>query len=167
MESAKKSSEENTLIDDVFADKTATDPPTTSTPIDGRRGKKTSLKKRKRSSPPKSPRRTRLRSRMSDPSKTIADESGSRLDGTEEGQDQVMVRIANAMDRMNDNMANMKETIRETVSEAIEPLSVRLDTNTRRMDKIEANQRKEIQAINFKIDELSRSRRGAQYVWTT
>ena len=48
-------------------------------------------------------------------------------------------------------MANMKENIRETVSEAIEPLSVRLDSNTRRMDKIESNHRKEIQAIKFKL----------------
>ena len=56
-----------------------------------------------------------------------------------------MAKIALEMKKINDNIHKMQKNIEITVATAVAPISIRLDENSKRIDKIEkkqANERK-------------------------
>ena len=97
-------------------------------------------RKRKRSPVKTSPRRTRQRSRMSKSSEY----SGGDMEEDTVGMSE-MAKIALEMKKINDNIHKMQKNIEITVATAVAPISIRLDENSKRIDKIEkkqANERK-------------------------
>ena len=67
-----------------------------------------------------------------------------------------MANMTKQMAIMNANLARMQKNIRDTVSEAIEPISARIDANTKRMDRIENRQRNEIEEIKYQLGHMGK-----------
>ena len=111
----------------------------TSTPIEEPAGRK---RKRKTST---AANRKKLRSNMSVPEKAAnssAEDSDMDDDTFEENQDMAafMATMTRQMAKMNESIASMQKNMRTTVNEAIEPLTVRMDTMSRRIDRLENSQ---------------------------
>ena len=114
-------------------------------------------RKRKRSAKP-IPRRTRLRSSMTKKSATNEKSRDSPAD--EDMSDDEIADIGKFMKTMSRNIAKMnknfdsiKQNVRSTVNEAVEPITVRLDNYDKRMDRLENKQVSDIEDIKHGLDE--------------
>ena len=62
------------------------------------------------------------------------------------------------MNKMNEMFENFNDAIKENVEKAIGPLTKRLDKNSRRMDRLEEAQRRNMEEVRYKLDKLSGTR---------
>ena len=145
--SSNQTDAENDDNDSVFDDGiTAAENTSMPAPTSGRRNK------RKRAAPT-SPRRTRLRSRMSS--------STMEAEETEEGtlsMETLMANMAKQMQEMNRNMEGIQDRISASVSRAVEPLTARMDASSLRMDRLERKQDELKVSMDQKIDMLAKGR---------
>ena len=116
----------------------------TSTPAETR------SKKRKRTART-SPRRTRLRSRMSG--------SESSMTSVKESEDNpsvesLLAKMAKQMEEMGSNMAGIEGRITAGVASAVAPLTARLDAGNLRMDRLERRQNEMGQRLEDRIDKV-------------
>ena len=58
------------------------------------------------------------------------------------------------MDKMNKNFDGFKGTISDTVAEALDPISKRIDKGNRRMDKMEMLHKREWELIKERLDRM-------------
>ena len=139
--------------DEVFFTKASCPP--TSTPLE-----KIQYGKRKRSSS-NLRRRTRHRPSMSH----NKEEEFYEMDEDEEEIADLgafMKQMSRDMAKINSNVTNIQANIRTSVAEAIEPITARLDANCRRMDRLELNQRNDIEDLRLRLDEAIKKKKSSR-----
>ena len=88
---------------------------------------------------------------MGNPSNDMSGGATSGVDEDEESISAFMKKMTKQMAAMNENLTGMQNNIKLTVAEAIEPLQMKLDNNSRRIDRIESMQATELAKLRSEM----------------
>ena len=70
-----------------------------------------------------------------------------------------MKNMSKELAKINNNISSMQDDVRDTVAVALEPITARLDSNSRRMDKLENTQRNNMEDMKQRLDEVIRKKK--------